>query len=77
MSVSYAHYNNIWFQVRTFDGYEYAYHPDECWTTMAIDVSQEERGALMVRHSDHWEVRIIWQQAGMDFHITPSTFKVT
>lgn len=70
-------YNHYESQVRTFDAKEFAYEPSECWNAMSIDMSPNERGALLVRHTGQWEVRIIWNAEALVIDMTPTNFIVS
>ncbi|MDK2413464.1 hypothetical protein QHH03_30710, partial [Aphanizomenon sp. 202] len=63
-------------KVRTFDAKEFAYEPSECWNAMSFDVSHLQRGAILVRYTGQWEVRIIWHMEGLVFDISPTNFLV-
>ncbi|XP_042888822.1 hemolymph clottable protein-like [Penaeus japonicus] len=63
-------------KVRTFDAKEFAYEPSECWNAMSIDMSPNERGALLVRYTGQWEVRIIWNAEALVIDMTPTNFIV-
>lgn len=70
-------FNSYELQVRTFDAKEFAYEPSECWNAMSFDVSHLQRGAILVRYTGQWEVRIIWHMEGLVFDISPTNFLVS
>ncbi|KAG7156252.1 Hemolymph clottable protein-like 2 [Homarus americanus] len=68
-------------QVRTLDGTVFSHQPDACWTTASIFHADPEdpeamEGALMVRHTDQWEVRIVWPWRGLQLDLTKTQLLV-
>ncbi|XP_047490877.1 hemolymph clottable protein-like [Penaeus chinensis] len=63
-------------KVRTADGRVFSYEPSECWNAMTFDTTFDQRGAMLVRNTGQWEVRIIWQKEGLVIDMSPTNFLV-
>lgn len=64
-------------QVRTADGKVFSYEPSQCWNAITFDTTSDQRGAMLVRNTGQWEVRIIWQKEGLVIDMSPTNFLVS
>ncbi|XP_069996102.1 hemolymph clottable protein, partial [Penaeus vannamei] len=63
-------------KVRTADGKVFSYEPSQCWNAITFDTTSDQRGAMLVRNTGQWEVRIIWQKEGLVIDMSPTNFLV-